>query len=114
MEPIIFTFEEACSAVADLFEAVPESYGVGDFARNEFGNVVPLFSGEACRFCSVGGVRAAMNNYSFLNTNDRLHVVAKALGYEDVYQASDSSREVAIRMLRIAAGELPMPKRGQA
>lgn len=96
------TFEEACSAVADLFEACPEMWTCGSMRANENGDWVQPHDHTQCKWCAIGGLEQAGHYYW-----TQLDAAARALGYEDVIAANDEGgRLVAIRMLRMAAGEL--------
>lgn len=101
------TFEEACSAVADLFEACPEMWCSGNYAKDANGVACDRDSLDACRFCAEGGIYAC-TGLKMSSVIRRLCPIAEALDYDTPISANDiGGRLVAIRMLRIAAGELP-------
>lgn len=99
------TFKEACSTVADLFEAIPETWVAHQFARDASGIAVDPRAPEACAWCAVGGVRAALDQGAGFAWEE-LDPIAKKLGYEDAAIASDIDRLIAIKLLRMAAGEI--------
>lgn len=90
------TLKEAAAAVADLYEALPETYlrGAYFYERDD---------GTPC-FCAVGGVMLAANVDS-LTVKEFLQPVLFGLGFERATIASDAGRETAIKMLRMAAGQ---------
>ena len=95
------TLQQAASAVADLFEAAPETWTHGTNARSEFGFMVDVDDPIACCFCARGGLMAASGcseatAYRFLS-----QVQAYPIDHND-----DKGRLAAIRMLRRAAGEI--------
>lgn len=98
------TFEEACSAVADTFEANPETWARGALAFNASGSVVMPEHSAACKWCARGGLLAAgvpTTDLQFLSP------FGQALGFVGSIEANDSGgRKVAIRMLRMASGEI--------
>lgn len=101
------TFEEACMAVADLFESVPGLWTRRFLARNAFGYPRQHYEDDACQFCAIGGVFSAVGVISDAYAVVRLNAIANRLGFRYAKDANDQGgRKVAIRMLRIASGEL--------
>lgn len=103
------TFEEACSAVADLFEAIPETWTKYMVARDKNGNSTSALSADATCWCAQGGLCAALYAPSpwMLGDIDKLNVPALALGYTGSADANNrGGRLVAIRILRMASGEI--------
>ena len=98
----MMNFKEACGAVADLFEALPETYTAGTAARDEQGYRVSANDPSAVCWCAIGGVAAAMSDRTKIVN---LYPFAKKIGYSSVTHANDhGGRLVAIKMLRLAAG----------
>lgn len=90
------TFEEACMAVADLFEACPEMW-TNDLAELDDDN---------CRFCVVTGVNAALDVDEMPpEAHTILYGIAKDLGFVNI-SSGNHTRESGIKLLRIASGEL--------
>jgi len=95
------TIQQAASAVADLFEAAPETWTSGTNARDEYRGMVDVDDPTACCFCARGGLMAASGRseaaaHKFL---ERGHPYPVA--YND-----QNGRRGAIYMLRRAAGEI--------
>ena len=103
------TFEEACSAAADLFEAAPELWTSRALGRDAKDVSIGPLEDEAEKWCSGGMVMAAMgeHNYMAFCAFCRLQPFATALGFEWTSDANNlGGRLVAIKMLRMAAGEI--------
>jgi hypothetical protein len=87
------TFKEACTAVADLYEAIPETHLTGLWIY-------------ADTFCAVGGVADAIKADKFMDIDKLLSPYAKRLGYPSAIYCNDfGGTEAAIKMLRLAAAE---------
>ena len=99
-------FKEACSAVADLFEALPETWTTRSMARDEYGESVYAGDPMAVSWCAVGGVKAAVGRHDYA-VWDNLNYYAVRLGYPNAAEANNfGGRLVAIKILRLAAGEI--------
>jgi hypothetical protein len=98
------TLPEACEAVADMFEAVPETHTTCVYARNKEGIPVdPEISQDQCAWCVVGGV-VHKSGKSILDVESFLWPIAKQLfGSGSIHVNDDLGREAAIRLLREAA-----------
>ena len=100
------TFEEACSAAADLYEAAPELWTRGMLGRNAYGVGVYPLDNDAEKWCAGGMVMAAMGGNDGL-VFAKLTPYGRALGFYDAIDANNiGGRLVAIKMLRMASGEL--------
>ncbi len=96
-------FKEACNAAADLFEAAPEVWTTGAYARDSADFQVPIDSSSACKFCAVGAVAAAMDMNSVATAWDELYPFARSLYHLDMAMVNDHlGRKTAIRVLREA------------
>lgn len=103
------TFEEACRAVADLFEAIPETWchsPQGRRSSNNYNDCCAPDDPFAIQWCAIGGVRVAMGMPESVLVYTQLEPAAKAVGYRIAAEANHAGRLVAIRMLRIASGEI--------
>ena len=102
------TFEEACSSAADLFEAAPETWTRGVIARDDRGNSAFYHDYAAVSFCLVGALKAMGHRSPWR----RLEPFANKLGFDDsdgtscVSANNRGGRLVAIKVLRMAAGEI--------
>lgn len=103
------SFKEACAVVADLFEAIPETWTSGALAKTERGHEVPPGHEGAVSWCVIGALRAVDPDS---NPWKLLEPFANKLGYDDdsgesaVDANNFGGREVAIKMLRMAAGQI--------
>ena len=95
------TLQQAASAVADLFEAAPETWTHGTNARSEFGFMVAVDDPIACCFCAIGGLRAA----SGCSQAGAYNFLARVQPFPTRHN-DQRGRLAAIRMLRRAAGEI--------
>ena len=94
---------EACEAVADLFEAVPETWSTMTNARNADGEPVSTCDPTAESFCVRGALAAAMN-ISPVDANFLLRPAAdKLFGLSPALVNDTLGRLAAIRLLREAA-----------
>ena len=111
-KPVAPTFEEACAALADVYEFCPEAWTARWFSADERGCPTgrDFMAPEAVSWCAIGGVSAALGQAgerSLDSTRARLKPFAEKLGFDDPATASNTGREMAIKMLRMAAGQLP-------
>jgi len=95
------TLQQAASAVADLFEAAPETWTHGTNARSEFGFMVAVDDPIACCFCAIGGLRAASGC-----SEAAAHKFLAQVQPFPTWHNDNKGRLAAIRMLRRAAGEI--------
>lgn len=122
-------FKQACSATADIFEALPETWMQGDEQDEgkDEGDETSL-----PQYCAIGGVAAAMGLNEALNSiHEQLDIVVRkfpkyknkynsivGLNDNDVYDADgnilpmtdEECRLAVIDVLRVAAGECVPPK----
>lgn len=96
--------KQACESVADIFEALPECWTKEYRARDEYDVSVEPTDHSACKWCAIGGVSAAMNDDDSQRIVAALQPFARQLKYDIAANANDiGGREVAIKMLRLAA-----------
>ena len=96
-------FEEACSAVADLFEALPETWTINALARDENGVGTRAADPSAVSWCAIGGLLVTYGHVADIGL--KLQRYSNQLGYPDAVTANNiGGRLVAIKMLRLAAG----------
>lgn len=101
-------FKEACSVAADLYEAAPELWTAFKRGEDETGCYVDPTHPSAIKWCAGGMVLAALNDRAdSIRVFGVLRPFAEALGYSDAAEANNhGGRKVAIKMLRLASGEL--------
>lgn len=127
-------FKQACSATADIFEALPETWMQGD--EQDDGGYPDGMGGflhpDTPQYCAIGGVAAAMGlNEAPNSIHEQLDIVVRkfpkykskynsivGLNDNDVYDADENilpmtdeeCRLAVIDVLRVAAGECVPPK----
>jgi hypothetical protein len=97
------TLPEACEAVADLFEAAPETWARGADAVNALGWTVPPVSPCAEAWCARGAIVVAAK-VPPREVDDLLREPARRLFNMSPIAVNDRlGRKAAIRLLREAA-----------
>lgn len=100
--------KEACLAVAEIFEAIPECWTAGAQGRDSRGVSLDGDDPKAERWCAIGGVLAAMDGNGDApdpvgEIAHGLQPFATQLGYSYASAANnEGGRLVAIKMLRMA------------
>ena len=110
-ESSCLSFPEACAALADVYENCPEAWVARWFVADVNGNGLGsrTLSPEASAWCAIGGVSAALGKDGWNDLDairENLKPFAKKLGFDDPADASNSGRDIAIKMLRMAAGQI--------
>lgn len=102
------SFEEACAIVADLFEAIPEIWTTHYRGKNADGHYVDPWDESAVQWCAGGAVMGAMGDQSvFISPVFEQLSAFTPDGYLDAADANNrGGRLVAIKMLRMAAGQI--------
>lgn len=99
-------FKEACSAVADLYEAIPETYISGSFYEDEHGFDMYFSENKssAVAWCAIGGVSLATG----IDREEVRRLLDPIAGgtFGNAASVSNRSRKSAIRLLRVASGEI--------
>lgn len=97
--------QEAFLSVADVFENCPEAWTKNYQARLLDGSGVFYDHPQAVCWCLWGGLMAAGRMY--YQDGPLLDDLARQMGYGNSVSANNhGGREVAIKLLRMAAGEL--------